>query len=284
MKKGFTLIELLVVIAIIAILAAILFPVFAQAREKARAITCVSNEKQMGLAFVQYIQDNDELFPFLQYYDVTDTIPYDWTDALYPYIKNGAMTNNVGTTVFNHNGEGGIWSCPSYPIPLENEYGVNWEICRDGSGTYGVKDAHDPIIEVNDASINTPSDTMLVAEHGNAATAAGSPPTDYNTMYIQPEETQWQTTALPISDGQSQGVDNHLELQFDFDCGSTSTAANCGTGWGDCPGDMPRSRHTNECNILFVDGHVKPVRHGQISWWNNVYIQGVYESLDGAVV
>jgi len=68
MKKGFTLIELLVVIAIIAILAAILFPVFAQAREKARAITCVSNEKQMGLALLQYIGDNDELFPFLQYY------------------------------------------------------------------------------------------------------------------------------------------------------------------------------------------------------------------------
>jgi len=61
--KGFTLIELLVVIAIIAILAAILFPVFAQAREKARQITCASNEKQIGLAFLQYVQDNDETWP-----------------------------------------------------------------------------------------------------------------------------------------------------------------------------------------------------------------------------
>jgi len=62
-RKGFTLIELLVVIAIIAILAAILFPVFAQAREKARAITCESNMKQLGLAVLMYVQDSDENFP-----------------------------------------------------------------------------------------------------------------------------------------------------------------------------------------------------------------------------
>ncbi len=62
-KKGFTLIELLVVIAIIAILAAILFPVFARAREKARASSCLSNMKQIGLAVLQYAQDYDENFP-----------------------------------------------------------------------------------------------------------------------------------------------------------------------------------------------------------------------------
>ena len=61
LRQGFTLIELLVVIAIIAILAAILFPVFAKAREKARQISCVSNMKQLGLAILQYQQDNDEI-------------------------------------------------------------------------------------------------------------------------------------------------------------------------------------------------------------------------------
>src|SRR5438270_590910 len=62
-RSGFTLIELLVVIAIIAILAAILFPVFAQARDKARSTQCLSNNKQIALAFMQYIQDYDETFP-----------------------------------------------------------------------------------------------------------------------------------------------------------------------------------------------------------------------------
>lgn len=62
-RSGFTLIELLVVIAIIAILAAILFPVFAKAREKARQASCLSNEKQLGLGFLQYVQDNDERLP-----------------------------------------------------------------------------------------------------------------------------------------------------------------------------------------------------------------------------
>jgi prepilin-type N-terminal cleavage/methylation domain-containing protein len=66
-KLGFTLIELLVVIAIIAILAAILFPVFAKVREKARQTTCTSNEKQIGLGILQYVQDYDETYPLARF-------------------------------------------------------------------------------------------------------------------------------------------------------------------------------------------------------------------------
>jgi len=96
-RKGFTLIELLVVIAIIAILAAILFPVFARAREKARQSACINNMKQLGLAVNMYIQDYDETLPFAEMIVSTSVKrPYDevmsttlrYMDLLYPYVKN----------------------------------------------------------------------------------------------------------------------------------------------------------------------------------------------------
>jgi prepilin-type N-terminal cleavage/methylation domain-containing protein/prepilin-type processing-associated H-X9-DG protein len=98
-KRAFTLIELLVVIAIIAILAAILFPVFARAREQARKTTCTSNLRQQGQAFMMYIQDYDELFPTANFSDTTTGFPpaihkdaagqkIFHTDLLQPYVKN----------------------------------------------------------------------------------------------------------------------------------------------------------------------------------------------------
>lgn len=102
-RKGFTLIELLVVIAIIAILAAILFPVFAQAREKARTTSCLSNNKQIGTALLMYVQDYDETFPINLYLGV-DSVHGECTTTNYqeivPYMKNAA-----------------IFICPSDPHP-----------------------------------------------------------------------------------------------------------------------------------------------------------------------
>src|ERR1035438_4951515 len=87
-RRGFTLIELLVVIAIIAILAAILFPVFAKAREKARTASCSNNCKQIGLAFIQYVQDYDEHYPPYDN-DTGGAVPrYGWELLIQPYIKN----------------------------------------------------------------------------------------------------------------------------------------------------------------------------------------------------
>jgi prepilin-type N-terminal cleavage/methylation domain-containing protein/prepilin-type processing-associated H-X9-DG protein len=98
-RKGFTLIELLVVIAIIAILAAILFPVFARARENARRASCQSNLKQIGLGFAQYTQDYDEKYPPFNFvYDASQATRkyYYYWNSIHPYIKSTQ-----------------IWACPS---------------------------------------------------------------------------------------------------------------------------------------------------------------------------
>jgi prepilin-type N-terminal cleavage/methylation domain-containing protein len=87
-KRAFTLIELLVVIAIIAILAAILFPVFAKAREKARQTQCVSNTKQVGTAIAMYVQDYDETMPWNYHYSMDASQLWWWQDDCRPYIKN----------------------------------------------------------------------------------------------------------------------------------------------------------------------------------------------------
>ena len=93
-RHGFTLIELLVVIAIIAILAAILFPVFARAREKARQTTCLSNEKQLGLVFMQYTTDYDETMP-------ASLQKPGWAAETFPYVKSAdtyACPDDTSTT------------------------------------------------------------------------------------------------------------------------------------------------------------------------------------------
>jgi prepilin-type N-terminal cleavage/methylation domain-containing protein/prepilin-type processing-associated H-X9-DG protein len=129
-RRGFTLIELLVVIAIIAILAAILFPVFARAREAARKVSCASNLKQIATGFQMYTQDYDEVYPPWRH-NSTAAFPgtgYTYVGAVSPYIKNGLGPVDPVTGAATI---GQVWACPSSkPMfsALSNTYAYNYYV------------------------------------------------------------------------------------------------------------------------------------------------------------
>jgi prepilin-type N-terminal cleavage/methylation domain-containing protein/prepilin-type processing-associated H-X9-DG protein len=130
-RSGFTLIELLVVIAIIAILAAILFPVFAQARDKARQATCQSNLRQYATATLMYVQDYDETFPMASYLGGTCIATFYW--AVQPYVKNDGITQCPSepqamdmTVMF----AGPLPACPN--TPRFTSYATNLDLFVDG--------------------------------------------------------------------------------------------------------------------------------------------------------
>jgi prepilin-type N-terminal cleavage/methylation domain-containing protein/prepilin-type processing-associated H-X9-DG protein len=184
-RSGFTLIELLVVIAIIAILAAILFPVFAQARDKARQASCLSNTRQMATSMLMYVQDYDETFPK----DTHDGQKTFWMDYLQPYVKNTS-----------------IWRCPSRTdstLHVNKErandftaYGINWFFL----GTFyantkikvdGVTYTSVPVCSLG--SVSAPAQTIMVAE---SQWYDGKLTQDGVLCYVYPPGIDWKW-ALP---------------------------------------------------------------------------------------
>ena len=129
LKKGFTLIELLVVIAIIAILAAILFPVFAQAREKARQTNCLSNLKQIGTSVQLYVDDFDETYPAsTDAWDCTDQANT-FTGRLYPYVKNWSLFRCPSAS-FTIKGEADYGKCSYFGNGVIMHGWINNSWCR----------------------------------------------------------------------------------------------------------------------------------------------------------
>jgi prepilin-type N-terminal cleavage/methylation domain-containing protein len=154
-KRGFTLVELLVVIAIIAILAAILFPVFARARENARRASCLSNLKQMGVGIMMYTQDYDEIYPEM------NTNGRAWMYNIQPYVQN----YNVFACPSSDQGYGGTTSYTftqnGYAYIQAGNYGGNFLLMKvEGNVNYA------PLPVVNLASVISPAATYLVMDSG----------------------------------------------------------------------------------------------------------------------
>jgi prepilin-type N-terminal cleavage/methylation domain-containing protein/prepilin-type processing-associated H-X9-DG protein len=191
-RKGFTLIELLVVIAIIAILAAILFPVFARAREKARQATCQSNLKQMGLACSMYETDYDgTITPAMLGWSYGAM----WPDLVDPYIRSLAKGANWEMK--------GIYRCPDAPdvtLPtgaapyLVRSYGYNYNYL-----TYMASR------QVRDSAVQQPASTIRIVDIWNFRDNWGSvlayPPSSSTSSYVYPPDWHNEMNNVLFVDG-----------------------------------------------------------------------------------
>jgi len=234
-ERGFTLIELLVVIAIIAILAAILFPVFASARESGRKASCLSNEKQIVMALLMFAQHHNDKMPCAFFNDWPEAFgpgnPAQWKAMIRPYLrtprvflcpsdKDGAYKTVWGEVSFN--------GAENYDRP--SSYRFNNTLVKRGS--YGA-----PCIPFSMNTVARPSSLILICESQPCPNPipANCPP-DQATAY------EWNQVAAYVS------VRENVMAQID----ATMTQPN------PCP--VPFTRHSGQANYGFADGHVKSMQ------------------------
>lgn len=220
-KCAFTLIELLVVIAIIAILAAILFPVFARARENARRASCMSNLKQLGLGVMQYVQDYDEKYP-PSYEATTETPPngyswasgyWFWPQTMFPYTRSNEISVCPSSSVVPLNG--------GKPAPYYGSYGANSLVMRPGA-----------YAQLSMAAVAAPATTYMAMDAGGYRIF----PIGASSV-TQPGNAFWY---LPGT-GPGSAV-NLASVTFN----PTTLAP-----------DFANGRHFLGVNVIFADGHVK---------------------------
>jgi prepilin-type N-terminal cleavage/methylation domain-containing protein/prepilin-type processing-associated H-X9-DG protein len=235
-RHAFTLIELLVVIAIIAILAAILFPVFAQAREKARTASCTSNVRQMALAVQMYATDY-EAYPMYSY----GSPAVRWFDQLLPYTKNA-----------------GLFACPSA--------GRKWEFGDAGrNATYGYNyqylgnnrsDCNNA--PVADARVVTPANTVVISDSRGTGTRV----CDNET----PGSADFSNTACRFNHAYT------IDPPVLPPCESGPGPNKWGTGGVPGVRTEPDARHNGGVNVALLDGHAKWMRPEELMkdnrWWN----------------
>jgi prepilin-type N-terminal cleavage/methylation domain-containing protein/prepilin-type processing-associated H-X9-DG protein len=219
-KQGFTLIELLVVIAIIAILAAILFPVFARAREKARQASCESNLKELMLAALMYVQDYDEKFPLVR-----------------TACGDGASAPNRTTTPVSH-----------IPIYVRlNPYIKNWQIwaCPSGGGDCLNDSTH--YMGVNDAIAagQVPANFSLGYSLFEGVMNSGYALAQY----------QYPSQSVYFADARC--LPRWPAIAFADVCGASCTSGGAYTAASQALWTDDNTRHNGGSNIAFIDGHVK---------------------------
>jgi len=244
--EGFTLIELLTVVAIITIIAAILFPVFALAREKGRAATCLSNEKQLSLALQQYVSDNDSTYPNGIQATSAGRIwqGEGWASQCLPYINSQ-----------------GVFNCPTDTTSsqafreTEVSYGYNINLVDQGEGY------EDILSGLTDPELNAPSQTVMLFETSAVSVNLGSPREGADGS--PPSSTNFSASG--------NGLDNRLYAQTDA---TTSTANKYATGYlgGRVPLNLLQTqfpaadgRHSLGSNYVFCDGHAHWLRGSSVS-------------------
>jgi len=232
-RLAFTLVELLVVVAIIALLAAILFPVFSLARENARRTSCQSNLKQIGLGLLQYSQDNDEMAtrdtygPIYNPYGPSASDRWKWMDVIYPFVRN--------TQVF---------SCPSdtlsspyvYDQPGVGGGGTNY-------GSYAINSTDSGFVGEGPAGNNHDVFIASFVNPSNIAWVADGAPNDPNWAY------RFLVTAFANTPRISNTTPRRLSC---LDVGTASYESDI------------IERHLGTTNVLFCDGHVKAMRENDI--------------------
>lgn len=229
--KGFTLIELLVVIAIIAILAAILFPVFARARENARRASCQSNLKQLGLGIAQYTQDYDENLPL-------GAVNYNggrifWSQSIMPYVKSTQLFECPSFAYkdrrgFTYNLQTDMAPAAGYQIGWYVPYGMNSAL-QTRTSAY-VSTAY-PI-----AQITHPSELLMLA--------------DVSGLQIPGESLGYLSSATGVN------LSDYGWYQVFFKTYGTGI-----TGHYPCG---PATRHLGTGNVLYADGHVKALNYSTL--------------------